>query len=339
MVLESLFEGESVVKHPLSALLLGFVFSSVSMWIAFFSFPVSASILAISFITIAAVPMIHRVFLMEERKTLKHARNSSFLSRNFEIVKIYTWFSIGIIIAYAAWFLILTEEPSSFFFFLNKCILIPSQKAVFKEQTGALSTISAMAPAKENTTAKAAQIAESKNHEQDTGLQNTTAKATQNPNGVCGHSYWCWFDLIFSNNSSLMLLAVLLSFLFGAGALFLISWNASILGTLVGQNILARNHLAFLGLMPHGIPEFAGFFMGAISGGMISVALSQKQYCPKEFEIIAKDSFIMLLLALFSLFVGAAVESFTLVGQGINAMVVSVSYIIFMTALFFHTQL
>jgi len=318
VVLESLFEGESVVKHPLSALLLGFVFSSVSMWIAFFSFPASTSILAISFITIAAVPMIHRVFLMEEKKTLRlNGLKDSFLARNFEIVKIYTWFSVGIIAAYALWFVILPEETSSFCIAGNKCIPVPSQKAVFKEQTGALSKISAMAPVRKN------------------GI----AKATQKAGGICGQSFWCWFELIFSNNSSLMLLAVLLSFLFGAGALFLISWNASILGTLVGQNILAKNHLAFIGLMPHGIPEFAGFFMGAISGGMISVALSQRKYCPREFEVIAMDSFVMLLLALFSLFVGAAVESFTLIGQEINAMFISIFYIIFMSALFFRTQL
>jgi len=317
VVLESLFEGESVVKHPLAALFLGFVFTSVSLWIAFFSFPASASILAISFITIAAVPMIHHVFLIEERKALKLcAKKGSFFARNFDLIKVYSWFSIGVIVGFAAWFMVLPAQGGDFCLKADQCVSVPSQEIVFKEQSTALSYISAMAP----------------------DNQNATANATLN-GGACGGSFWCWFNLIFTNNSSLMLMAVLLSFIFGAGALFLITWNASIVGILIGKNILAENHFGFLGLLPHGIPEFAGFFMGAISGGMISIAVTQRKNRPREFEIIAMDAFILLLLALLSLFVGAAVEAFSLIGQDVFAAVLSAGYLLAMTWAIFKTQL
>ncbi len=315
VVLESLFEGESVVKHPFSALFMGFVFSSISLWIAFFSFPGSASILSISFIVIAAVPMIHYVFVKEEEESVKvRGKKRSFVERNFDLIKIYSLFSIGVIASYAIWFLLLPAESSSFCFEANTCFSVPAQEAVFKEQRIVLGKISEIAGG------------------------NSVAKATQS-GGACGGDFWCWFNLIFSNNSSLMLLAVLLSFLFGAGALFLITWNASIVGVLIGQNAAAKYHWTFLQLMPHGIPEFAGYFMGAISGGMISVALTKKKSCPREFELVARDSFILLLLALFSLFVGGAIEAFSLVGQDINAMFLSIGYVLFLAFLIARTQL
>lgn len=318
MVLESLFEGESIVKHPLSALFLGFVFSSVSVWIAFFSFPSSASILAISFITIAAVPMIHYVFILEESALVKKkTKKNSFVGRNFDLIKIYTCFTIGIIVSFATWFVLLPPAQTAFCIEENKCLSIPSKEVVFKEQSNALSRVSALA----------------------SGAPEGMGKATQSPSGVCGNDFWCWFNLIFVNNSSLMLMAVLLSFLFGAGALFLITWNASIVGTLIGQNIVAEYHWRFLGLLPHGIPEFGGYFMGAISGGMISVALTKKNSSTKEFELIARDSFILLLLALFSLLIGGAVEAAALTGEDTLGLFLSVFYVLFMGALIAKTQL
>jgi len=321
MVLESLFESESVVKHPLSALFIGFVLSSVSLWIAFFSFPSSASILTIAFIVIAAVPMIHHVFVMEEEKCVRHrGRQSSFVARNFDLIKIYTWFSIGVVASFALWFMFLPGEETSFCFEENSCIKVPTRGTVFKEQGKALGAISAISGSQPDATGKATQASGS------------CAR------GACGNDFWCWFNLIFSNNSSLMLMAVLLSFLFGAGALFLITWNASIVGVLIGQNAVAENHLTFIGLLPHGIPEFAGYFLGAISGGMISVALTRKKSYPREFEIVAKDSFLLLIIALFSLLVGAGIEAFALTCQDVNGLVLSVGYILFMAVLIIRTQ-
>jgi len=314
MVLESLLETESVAKHPLFALFLGFLFSSVSLWIAFFSFPASASILAISFITIAAVPLIHHVFQWEEEQAVKkRSRHRSFTGRNFDLIKIYAWFSLGIIAGYAIWYTLLPMDANSVCWQAGSCIDIPDRGTVFKEQIRSLDMISKISGSE------------------------MVANATVG-GGICS-GFWCWFNLVFTNNSSLMLLAVLLSFLFGAGALFLITWNASIVGVLIGQNIVASNHLTFLGLLPHGIPEFAGYFMGAISGGLISVALTKKKFFPKEFEIVAKDSLFLLIIALFSLLVGAAIEAFALIGDVTMGMAFSIGYILFLAVLVARTQL
>ena len=317
MVLESLFESDSVVKHPLFALFMGFVFASVSIWIAFFSFPGSASILAIAFITIAAVPLIHQVFLYEEESVVKsRGKKTSFVGRNFDLIKIYAWFCIGVIASYAIWYMLLPDQQTSFCVDESTCVPVPCRATVFSEQANALGMISKLSGSE------------------------GAGRATQPASGICaGGGFWCWFDLIFTNNSSLMLLAVLLSFLFGAGALFLINWNSSIVGVLIGQNAVAENHLTFLGLLPHGIPEFMGYFLGAMSGGMISVAITKKKYYPHEFELVAKDSLLLLLVALFSLFVGAVIEAFALIGDETTGMLVSIMYVLFIGVLVAKTQL
>ncbi|MFH1234207.1 MAG: stage II sporulation protein M [Candidatus Diapherotrites archaeon] len=313
MVLESLLEEESLLKFPLYALFLGFVFSSVSMWIAFMSFPGSASILSIAFITMTIIPLVHRVFLVEEEASAKvcaHHRN--FVERNFDLIKIYAWFAVGVIASYAIWYMLFPSEPSSICLDKGQCISIPTRNVVFKEQGTALGRIAMIAPG---------------------GGATSVARAAQQIGGACGNDFWCWFNLIYSNNASLLVLAVFLSVLFGAGALFLIIWNASIVGVLIGQNAVAANHLMFFSLLPHGIPEFAGYFLGAISGGLISVALVKKKYYPHEFQMIARDSFLLLVIALFSLLVGAAIEAFALIGEEMFAMALSVGYILFIAIL------
>jgi len=97
-------------------------------------------------------------------------------------------------------------------------------------------------------------------------------------------------SIIFFNNAFFVMVPVLVfSFIYGAGAVFLIGWNASVLGVLIGKDIVgyAATHggptalyiasCRMLGLFPHGLFESLGYFAGAISGGIIGVAISKKR--------------------------------------------------------------
>ncbi|GEM_PF-262479 len=292
MVLESLFKTESVLRNPFFTVILGFIASSVSLWISFFAFPAYASILSIAFVTIATVPLIHSVFVKEE-ELAAGSRDSSatFVGRNLSLVAIYAFFAIGVIISYALWYVVLPEEKSEVCI-NGSCFTMPCRSTAFAEQNKTLGQVGEI-------------------REQITG------KATGK--GAGGMDFNSVFNLIFFNNMSVLLYAVLFSFLFGAGAIYLITWNSSVVGVLIGKTIVATNHFAFIGLLPHGIPEFAGYFFGAISGGLISVAVSKGKYMSHEFEVIAKDSFILLIIALLSLFMGGIIETCLVLGSLSNA--------------------
>jgi len=137
------------------------------------------------------------------------------------------------------------------------------------------------------------------------------------------------FSKIFLNNIKVLSFCILFSFIYGAGAIFILTWNASVIGTAIG-NFIRSNlssvaqtaglvkvagyfHVFSLGLLRysiHGIPEILAYFVGGLAGGIISVAIVKRQFNTKNFEKIVVDSADLLMIALVLLFVAALLEVF-----------------------------
>lgn len=307
MVLESLISEVQAIRKPQVMLFLGFVFSCVSMLVVYFFFRESASFLAIAFITIASAPIVHAIFIREEeREAQAPIMSETFLERNAELIKVYAFFTLGVILSYAFMYVVMPAEPVKLCV-ESACTMLPTKAELFAEQEETLAYISKIA---KGTAGK------------------VTAEEQINIEQANTNEFFYWFGVILINNTSVLTVAVLFSFLFGAGAIFLISWNASIVGVWIGKSVLASNHLKFFGLIPHGIPEFIGYFLGAIAGGLISIALSKKRHFTHEIERIATDSFLLLVAAFISLVFGAAIEAGFKVGMNPLALALSVVYIV-----------
>ncbi len=114
---------------------------------------------------------------------------------------------------------------------------------------------------------------------------------------------------ILINNIGILLISFFLSLLFAAGAIFIFSWNASIVATTIGlmvRNIgVAKLPLIVLRFLPHGFLEFLAYFVGGIAGGLISTAITKKS---KWQKIIIKDSLIYLAIGFLILCVAAFIE-------------------------------
>ncbi len=127
---------------------------------------------------------------------------------------------------------------------------------------------------------------------------------------------------ILVNNFKVLLFCLIFSFLFGAGAIFIISWNASILGVAIGHTI--KEGLAALGpswrtyfyvipyslgkYLTHGIFEISAYFLAGIAGGIISAAVVRYDFNSKEFREVIFDSLNLIILASLLLVIGALVE-------------------------------
>ncbi len=132
---------------------------------------------------------------------------------------------------------------------------------------------------------------------------------------------------IFSNNVKVLIFAIIFSFIYGAGAIFILTWNATVIGTAIGKFI--RSNLSLyaslfgfekisgyfqvvsVGLLKyslHGIPEILGYFYGGLAGGIISVAIINKHYQDKKFSKILTDVSHLLLLSLFYILMAALIE-------------------------------
>ncbi len=119
------------------------------------------------------------------------------------------------------------------------------------------------------------------------------------------------FQTILVNNLEVTLFSFIFAFIFGAGAAFIILWNAGILGIYIGlisKNIMdiPVNSIRFL---PHGIPEIAGYIFAGLAGSLISIAVIRK--ADKDIlKVVVWDSLKVLVLGVALIFIGALVEAY-----------------------------
>lgn len=132
------------------------------------------------------------------------------------------------------------------------------------------------------------------------------------------------FFKIFLNNLKVLFFCLIFSLLYGSGALFILTWNASVIAAAVGsliKNKLAETaSLAGLGListyfgttafsffkyMLHGILEITAYFVIGLAGGILSMALIKKDL---SYDSIMTDVLDLVIISIGFLLVGGIVE-------------------------------
>jgi len=134
---------------------------------------------------------------------------------------------------------------------------------------------------------------------------------------------------IFLNNIKVLIFCILFSFLYGSGAIFILTWNASVIGAAAGNFI--RSHMAkFAGVAGlnkvgayfyvsslsilryavHGIPEIFAYVIAGLAGGILSMAIVKHDFGTGKFERILLDVSDLVLLAVLVLFIAGVVEVF-----------------------------
>lgn len=125
------------------------------------------------------------------------------------------------------------------------------------------------------------------------------------------------------NNTQVMLLTFVLSVVFGAGAIFILAWNASVIAVYTGFVVrsLAESGMsgpaAYLYGVPlglgsialHGIPEIVAYFIAGLAGGILSVGLLREKVKSKNFNAIVFDSLVLFLAAEMLIVVAAYAEA------------------------------
>lgn len=134
-------------------------------------------------------------------------------------------------------------------------------------------------------------------------------------------------SVIFFNNLKVLIFCILFSFIYGAGAIFILTWNASVIGTAIG-NFIRSNlssyatttgiakagayfHVISLGLVRyiiHGVPEILAYFAAGLAGSIISVAVINHNIHTNKFGKILLDSSNLIIISLLLLVVSALLE-------------------------------
>jgi len=307
MVIEKLLEEKWVKRRSSYSLFIGVLVTLISFSISFALFRNARSFIGVStilFTTIITVPLINRLLSLEEKRELT---KKSFFQKHEAIIDFFIYFFIGV-------FVVLFE------------IALISPNLVFSEQNLYGAT--------------------------EVKIEKSESRLPQPP-PLPGSENKEVF-VLFKNNFYLMIIAFVLSLFYGAGALFLIILNASIfasalarvvystiprLGLIFIFNFLACN----LGVMfLHMVPEVIGYLLAAIAGGILSQAFIREKIGSKNFKVILKDSFILLIIATIVLFLAAIIEhriSKTLFSAGIceqsKYLIISVFFLILLGIILF----
>lgn len=126
---------------------------------------------------------------------------------------------------------------------------------------------------------------------------------------------------ILLNNFKVLFFCIIFSLFYGSGALFILAWNASVMGAAIGVGIrsglsssLYGNVQAFatslLGYFAHGIPEIIAYFVAGLAGGIISFAIMKEKFGSKAFRKISLDAANLVIFAIIILILAALIEVF-----------------------------
>ncbi len=279
---ESIANPKKAEREPWEMLLIGFFYASLAIFIAdtiFLHNPVFenyVSILIITFTVMLCIPFMYYIIKLEERKDEDTITEVEAIKQHSKCLTALMFLFLGILIAYTLWFLVL---PSS----------ITAKN--FHAQVSTYCSINF------NSLDSCMDYVEH-------GITLSKSKITlkEGLNRVA---------VILSNNLYVLLFVLLFSFMFGAGAIFILTWNASVIASAIGM--LAKNvHFAkaFWRYMFHGIPEISAYIIAGLAGGIISVAIIKHEFRSEKFYKVLRDSLDLILLAIFVLIISAFLEVF-----------------------------
>lgn len=330
---------------PHIAFFIALLVSTVSIILSFNLLDNLSSVIVITFTIMPLIPLTMKIFEEEEHSFEKLID----LFSNKSILKYYSWLFLGLVVSFSFWYTFLPQDVSSRVFsqqkeqYFNLGYSSHSGKngQQYQMNYDAFSTktercdsyvlneiqkvydydiINCEVVLPDSTKNRAYLLyLESNSKYADLIYKEDTGKI---------YPYREFLrSVIISNNIKLLVFIFLTSFIFAAGSLFIIAWNASIIGVYIGENALRYSGLIDVPIISkltgfvislfystaqiilHGMLEFAGFFIAAIAGGVISVAVIKNQLFSKKFNKIALKTFAIFLLSAALIIIAAYIET------------------------------
>ncbi|MBI4210645.1 MAG: stage II sporulation protein M [Candidatus Diapherotrites archaeon] len=283
MVLESILDLQKAEKHPYYLFFASFAISSIAMFLAYKTFPNSSSVLAIELVTVAFMPIVHNLFIKEEEEEAMPLEDTpfAFITKHFNVIHIFGWIFLGMVFTYTFWATVLPETHDNC---TGITCELPPKSLIFEEQRKVY-----------------------------TGITGNATIGSEQCFSDESRSFGDCFMFIFTNNAWVMFLAILFSFIWGAGAISLLNWNASVIGLFIGTEIIGKSLTAglsrALSYLPHGLPEIIAYFVAAIAGGILSAAISKQSFAKDEIRLVLIDTFLLVVLASVTLFIAGFIEA------------------------------
>lgn len=276
-MIELLMKPRKAERKPWEMFFVGMFWASAALLLVSFVFgndsvlQDGAGLLVVVFTVIACMPFIYYIIKLEEEKDIEITENGKLMKEHTKALYAMMWMFLGFVLAFSIWYLVLPDSAGQNFNFQIKTFCAINSPNNFDYCI------------------------------QQHGIPAGTGAVT-GANALLA---------IFTNNIYVLIFTILFSLVFGAGAIFILVWNASVIAAAIGifaKGNIANLPLAILRYMIHGIPEIGAYFIGALAGGIISVAVIRKDLRGDGTWKILQNSLLLVLIAIGVLVVSALME-------------------------------
>jgi uncharacterized membrane protein SpoIIM required for sporulation len=275
-MLESLIKIKEAERKPWKMFLIGLVYASLSLLIVHFLFPndpLANGVTVVAFCVMFSLPFLYYMIKKEEKEDEKIDGFLHVWKVHSDAIFAFMWLFLGFIIAFSFWNIVL-QNPNLLNFQVETYCRINNPYNVEE----CISSYS--------ITGNSIDI---------------HASATKTSR----------FFSILENNIYVTIFTLLFSLVFGAGAVFILIWNASVIAAAVGIFTKYQINDIPLGIaryMIHGFPEIASYFITALAGGILGVGIVRHGIRNKKFIRILENVVILIFLALIILLIAAFLE-------------------------------
>lgn len=279
-MLEMLLSPRKAEREPWIMFFIGVIYASLAVLLVNWIFASDAvlakysGILVVTFTVMFTLPFMYYLIKNEEEKDIRYEGTFRILKEHSKALFSLLWLFLGFVAAFSFWYVILASNQSFRAQIETYCLI--NRPANFNECVAQYGIKGVTKP---------------------TGF--LTAKER--------------IFLIFSNNIYVFIFTLVFSLIFGAGAIFVLAWNASVIAAAVGvfsKTSLANLPLGILRYMIHGIPEIAAYFIGALAGGIVSIAVIRHDTRSEKFWSVLQDALNLIIAAVIILFLAALIEVF-----------------------------
>lgn len=267
-------------RRPWEMFFVGLFYASLSLLLVNWIFAQDAvlskysGILVVTFSVMFSMPFMYFLIKNEEEADVKEEGMFRLLKEHSKALHALLWLFLGFIVAFSFWYLVLNSSQN------------------FSAQIETYCTINR--PDTYSECVKEYGVS---------NVKTVTAKVSAKDK----------IFMIFANNVYVLIFTIVFSLIFGAGAIFILAWNASVIAAAIGifsKSSLGAMPLGIARYMIHGLPEIAAYFIAALAGGIISIAVIKKDVKSEKFWSILQDSLNLVIIAVVILFLAALMEVF-----------------------------
>ena len=276
-MLESLVNPKRVEKGPWKMFFVGLIYASLSLLLVHWFFSGDANLsnasgmLVVIFCIMFSFPFMYFIIKKEERDDELAEGAFSVWNLHKDAIYAFMWLFLGFVIAFSFWNIVL-QDSNLLNFQVNTYCQINSPS----------------------------------------NIEGCIAQYTSGGDGITGAaSNELRFLSTIENNIYVMIFTLVFSLIFGAGALFILIWNASVIAAAI--SIFAGYRVSEIPLgvaryILHGFPEIAAYFITALAGGIFGVGIARHGFRDGKFLKIVENVIILIFFALIILILAALLE-------------------------------